>query len=207
MDKEALWREIVKSIRECRACPLHKYRTYPVPGEGPLNAMVMLIGEAPGRKEDETGRPFVGAAGKLLDELLLNAGLERSRVFITNVVKCRPPNNRDPTEEEIRACSVHTNRIIELVNPEIIVTLGNHSGRYIMEFLAGKKWVGVTRNRGNVYSLEILGRRREVLPTYHPAAALYNPRLKEELVKDFTRLKDLIDRENHKVKRTLLDYM
>ncbi len=207
--KEDLWRKIVLSIRNCSLCPLHKTRTHPVPGEGSLNAKVMFIGEAPGRKEDETGRPFVGAAGKLLDELLGIAGLRREEVFITNVVKCRPPNNRDPSDQEVMACSPHTEKIIQLVNPEIIVTLGNHSGRYIIELVGGMEWGGVSRSRGRIYRLKILGRFRDVLPTYHPAAALYNPKLKVKLEEDFKRLRKLItaQEELNMKPKNLLDFL
>jgi len=208
MDKEEEWAGIVKSIRNCKACPLYKFRKNPVPGEGSLNATVMLIGEAPGRREDETGRPFVGAAGKYLNELLSKAGLSREEVFITNVVKCRPPNNRDPEPEEILKCSQHTDRIIRLVSPKVIVTLGNHSGKYIIEYLGGRKWHGVTRARGRVYDLMILGLRVRVIPTYHPAAALYNPRLKSTIEQDFIRLgKELLFLKSGGRERTLLDYL
>ncbi|HDD26161.1 MAG TPA: uracil-DNA glycosylase, partial [Acidilobales archaeon] len=115
--KHEVWIRIVNDIRNCRLCPLHSYRRNPVPGEGSLDTDVVFLGEAPGRKEDETGRPFVGAAGQLLNKLISDIGLDRSKVFITNVVKCRPPNNRDPKDEEIRACSVHTNAILSLIKP------------------------------------------------------------------------------------------
>ena len=210
MGKEEEWTNIIESIKVCRACPLYKFRRNPVPGEGSLNATVMLIGEAPGRREDETGRPFVGAAGKYLDELLSKAGLKREDVFITNVVKCRPPNNRDPKPEEILKCSGHTNRIIKLISPKIIVTLGNHSGKYIIEFLGRGRWYGVTRARGVVHELVILNLHVKVLPTYHPAAALYNPKLKDLLEKDFIRLGKVVTSINSGSKskgRTLLDYL
>ncbi|MCD6324393.1 MAG: uracil-DNA glycosylase [Desulfurococcales archaeon] len=208
-EKEREWGKIVLSIKNCTACPLHKTRTHPVPGEGSLNAKVMFIGEAPGRREDETGRPFVGAAGKLLHELLSLAGLRREEVFITNVVKCRPPNNRDPTEEEVEACSKHTKKIIKLVDPEIIVTLGNHSGRYIVEVVGGGEWRGVTRSRGRPLELRIFGAVRKVLPTYHPAAALYNPRLRAKLEEDFRMLKKLITPQEKLSgkRRNLLDFL
>ncbi len=168
---------------------LRKSRTKPVPGEGDLNADILFIGEAPGRQEDLSGRPFVGQAGKLLEALLKSIGLKREEVFITNVVKCRPPNNRDPREDEIRACSTHTQAIIELVKPKIIVTLGNHSGRYVFSMLGGREWRGVSRMRGRVYELELkdLGKVM-VIPTYHPAAALYNPKIRPALERDFSLL-------------------
>ncbi len=209
MDKSSEWLNIVEAVKECKECPLHKFRKNPVPGEGSLNAEVMLIGEAPGRREDETGRPFVGAAGKYLNELLSKAGLKREDVFITNVVKCRPPNNRDPKPEEIMKCSRHTNRIIKLISPKVIVTLGNHSGRYVIEYLGGGRWYGVTRARGKVHDLMVLGLRVKVLPTYHPAAALYNPKLKGNLEMEYVRLGEQVTSVNSGRRskgRTLLDY-
>ncbi len=213
MGKDAEWREIVRAIEECRACPLHRFRRNPVPGEGSLNAQVLFLGEAPGRREDETGRPFVGAAGKLLDELLEEIGLRRGDVFITNVVKCRPPNNRDPKPVEVEACSIHTLRILRLISPAVVVTLGNHSGRFVYEELMGRSWRGVTRERGRVHDLLLEGRKVKVLSTYHPAAALYNPKLKDRLEEDFSTIRKLLNelsppRQNINGKRvTILDYI
>jgi len=158
LDKNAVWSELVLEISNCRRCRLSESRTRAVPGEGSLNAKVMFIGEAPGRSEDEAGRPFVGAAGKLLNELLSSNGMRREEVFITNVVKCRPPENRDPLEDEILSCSHFTNSIIQLIQPSIIVTLGNHAGRYVIEFLGGSRWYGVSRMRGNVYKITLFGK-------------------------------------------------
>jgi len=210
-----LWNTIVESIRSCDKCVLHKSRTKPVPGEGSLNAEVLFIGEAPGRQEDLSGRPFVGQAGKLLEALLKSIGLKREEVFITNVVKCRPPNNRDPREEEVKACSTHTQAIIELVKPKIIVTLGNHSGRYVFSMLGGREWRGVSRMRGKIYELKLKGLGKVlVIPTYHPAAALYNPKVKPALEKDFglvaEALKSLTEVEEGTTggkPRSLLDFL
>lgn len=185
-DKESSWLKIVEQIKTCTLCPLHKYRRNPVPGEGSLNAEIFFLGEAPGRREDEMGRPFVGAAGQLLNKLLEDINIKRSEVFITNVVKCRPPNNRDPKDDEIRACSVYTDSLISLIRPKVIVTLGNHAGRYIFEFLGNRRWLGISKIRGKVYEVNLrLDLRVKVIPTYHPAAALYNPQLREALESDF----------------------
>src|SRR5205823_12134742 len=119
--------ELARGIRVCPACDLSQTRTHAVPGEGPADAKIFFIGEGPGYYEDKSGRPFVGAAGKFLDELLALAGLRRSDVFITNVVKCRPPNNRDPLQQEIDACHGWLDQQLEAVNPRIVVTLGRHS--------------------------------------------------------------------------------
>lgn len=127
-----LLRELEEEIRRCTKCPLHRHRAKAVPGEGDPNAKVFFIGEAPGRNEDLEGRPFVGAAGKLLNRLLELAGLSRSAVFITNVVKCRPPGNRDPRPEEIEACAPYLDRQLAAVRPDIVVTLGRHSTAYLL---------------------------------------------------------------------------
>ncbi len=141
----------------------------------------MLIGEGPGKNEDEQGRPFVGRAGELLTELLRNIGLSRERVFITNVVKCRPPNNRDPKKEEIKKCQPYLNRQIEAIQPEVIGTLGNHA----TETLIGEK--GISKIHGKEFDYE----GRILIPLYHPAAGLYNPNLKPTMEKDFNKLKDI----------------
>lgn len=213
MDKNAVWSELVLEISNCRRCRLSESRTRTVPGEGSLNAKVMFIGEAPGRSEDEAGRPFVGAAGKLLNELLSSNGMRREEVFITNVVKCRPPENRDPLEDEILSCSHFTNSIIQLIQPSIIVTLGNHAGRYVIEFLGGSRWYGVSRMRGNVYKITLFGKETLVIPTYHPAAALYNPAPRKALEEDFklvtSKYRELTQNEvkAKERRRTLLDFM
>ncbi len=203
------WLKIQKEIKECQACRLHTYRKNAVPGEGNLSADVLLLGEAPGRREDELGRPFVGVAGKLLDNLLSSINLSRSDVFITNVVKCRPPNNRDPKEDEIIACSKHTVNILRLVRPKVIVTLGNYAGKFIFEYLTKRKWLGISKNRGKIYKLNIehLGAVL-VIPTYHPAAALYNPKLRGYLDNDFKLILNAIKSSKELRKgTTLLDFM
>lgn len=173
-------------VEACTRCPLHLSRSRAVPGEGNPNAEVMLIGEAPGRVEDETGRPFVGAAGKLLDNLLKDINVDRSSLFITNVVKCRPPNNRDPTDDEINACKPYLIRQIMAIKPKKIITLGRHSTRVILG-LGGFNVNEVSRVRGKVFKVSIMGINVEVYPTYHPAAALYNPSIKGVLREDLAR--------------------
>lgn len=184
-----MWGEIRAEISVCVKCSLSRSRTRVVPGEGNLFSNVMLLGEAPGRNEDEEGRPFVGAAGRLLDKLIEGAGFKREDLFITNVVKCRPPNNREPKLDELVTCSYFTDRIIAIVDPRTIVALGNYAGYYLFELKGGTKWAGVTKTRGRVYRLPILGAQRAVIPTYHPAAALYNPQLYEAIRADFELLK------------------
>jgi len=193
MSKQDLMERVVADIEACRRCELWRNRGKAVPGEGNLDAAIMFIGEAPGYWENVKGRPFVGAAGKLLDETLGGIGLSRSGVYIANVLKDRPPENRDPQPEEIQACTPYLNRQIEIIKPKVIVTLGRHSTAYILA-KAGIGAVGVTRVRGKVYEAELLGLKARVIPTYHPAAALYYPKYKDMLEKDFQVLKGELEK-------------
>ncbi len=171
-------------ILSCTKCELHKGRKNAVPGEGPFEAKVILVGEGPGEKEDEDGRPFVGAAGKLLTELLESIGLDRSQVFITNIVKCRPPNNRAPRQGEIEACNPYLEAQIRLITPRIICPMGTPAIKTLMgpSYAAGKVHGKIFRKDESL-----------LLPLFHPAAALYDPGLREVLLADFRVLKDLLD--------------
>ncbi len=210
------WDELEEAIKSCTKCPLHKSRKNAVPGEGPKDAKVMLIGEAPGATEDELGRPFVGAAGRLLTMVLESVGLPRSTVYITNVVKCRPPGNREPREEEIEACSPYLESQIALLKPRVIVTLGNVAGKWVFT-KGGLRWGGVTKMRGRVYKVRMLGMEITVVPTIHPAAALYNPSMRNALVEDLKLVKELAESEQRTLAsessvaprgpRTLFDYL
>ena len=173
----------------CERCALAGGRTHVVFGAGDPDAELMLVGEAPGFHEDRQGVPFVGQAGLLLDSLLGGIGLERSDVYVANVVKCRPPGNRDPSSEEIAACEPHLFRQIELVQPRVVATLGN----FATKLLSGKPH-GITRVRGQEQDVT-LGTSRVVLyPLYHPAAALYTPSMLTVLEQDFSRLPELLGR-------------
>jgi len=175
--------ELVNQIKTCTKCRLCEKRTNVVPGEGSYSADIMFIGEGPGKDEDAQGRPFVGAAGKLLTQLIESIGLTRDQVFIANVVKCRPPNNRDPEPDEIATCYPYLNKQIELIKPKLIVTLGRHSmGR----FLPGLK---ISEVHGQPKRANGVWQSRQVyLPLYHPAVALYDPNKKEVLFKDFKKI-------------------
>lgn len=173
---------IATEIRTCTRCKLHRGRTHAVPGTGPADAQVFFVGEGPGAQEDQQGRPFVGRSGQYLDELLASIGFDRERVFITNVVKCRPPGNRNPHVGEIQACEGYLERQLELIQPALVVTLG----RFAM---------------GHFFSdgpiSEIHGRPRDidgtvVLPLYHPAAALYRGSLRPVVEDDFQRIPELL---------------
>lgn len=190
-DKGELLAELAREISRCKKCPLWRTRRNPVPGEGNPDARLMFVGEAPGETEDATGRPFVGRAGKLLDRLIRGMGLRREEVYIANVLKCRPPGNRDPTEEEIENCLPFLVRQIKLIRPRIIVTLGRYSAAVISR-LAGIRFRGITRERGVPRRISLLGMEVIFLPTYHPAAALYKPPLLESLQKDFRTLAEVI---------------
>ena len=202
------YEEIVAEIKSCTKCPLHHSRKNAVPGEGPLTARIMVIGEAPGRREDEMGRPFVGQAGKLLDELLGKAGLKRSNVYITNIVKCRPPGNRDPRQEEIRACTPYLIRQIRLIKPEFIIMVGRIAGQTLYS-LSGLSWKGIKAARRKVVIVRVGELRVKAVATYHPAAALYNANLLKEIEEDFSWIGEVIGREQGEGKRrtTLEDFL
>ncbi len=174
-------------IEACTGCPLHESRTKAVPGEGDPHADLMFVGEAPGYHEDQQGRPFVGQAGKLLDRLLASIGLTRDQVFIANVLKSRPPNNRDPQPDEIAACTPYLWRQIELIRPKVVCTLGNHATK----LLTGSQR-GITKVHGVPQATEINGVRLYLYPIFHPAAALYTPSMLTVLGQDFARLPQLL---------------
>ncbi len=175
--------EIREEVSQCKACSLCEGRTNIVFGEGDPHARVMIIGEAPGKNEDLQGKPFVGAAGKLLDELLAVANLTREEVFIANVLKCRPPSNRNPKPEEIQACANYLREQTQSINPKVIVTLGNFATQFIL-----RTGVGITNLRGTVQRAG----RFLVLPVFHPAAAIYDRSKKDVLLTDFAQVGSLV---------------
>ena len=177
-------------VAGCTRCPLHATRTQVVFGSGSPNADLMFVGEAPGFHEDKQGVPFVGAAGQLLGKLLAGIGLSRDDVFVANVLKCRPPGNRDPQPDEIEACESHLFRQIELIEPRVIATLGN----FATKLLSGKP-LGITRVHGQEQEVTLGGSRVTLYPLFHPAAALYPPRMLDVLEADFRRLPELLARE------------
>ena len=179
---------VASEVVVCTKCPLWRSRRKAVPGVGSPGSRIMLIGEAPGSSEDARGEPFVGAAGKFLDELLSQIGFSRERVFITNVVKCRPPGNREPKPLEIETCTPYLNRQITIIRPHFIVTLGSHSTSYVFS-KAALPFPSITRVRGRLYGAAMLGLQLKIFPTFHPASALYNPEYKEALEHDFQLLR------------------
>ena len=178
-------------VSACTRCRLAEGRTQVVFGVGDPNADLMFVGEAPGFHEDKQGFPFVGQAGKLLDKLLAGIGLERGDVYIANVLKCRPPGNRDPQPDEIEACEGHLFRQVALIEPKVVATLGN----FATKLLSGKQ-LGITRVHGQEQEVTLGGRSVLLYPIYHPAAALYTPAMLNVLEEDFRRLPELIGRVN-----------
>jgi len=179
-------KEIRDEVIGCQKCPLYKTRTYPVIGEGSHQAKIIFVGEAPGAQEDKTGRPFCGAAGKVLDETLGAVGIKKEEVYICNLLKCRPPQNRDPQKEEIDACVSYLERQIELINPKVVCPLGRHSMKLLMEKFGLKDAVEpISKIHGKVFESNTLFGSIKVIPFYHPAVATYNPNMKEVLKKDF----------------------
>ena len=183
MTAEETLAKIAREVAVCTKCELHRSRKKAVPGEGPPQAEIMFIGEGPGFHENEQGRPFVGASGKFLDELLAQAGVTRADVWITNVVKCRPPNNRDPLPDEIDTCtSNYLDHQIEIVSPSIIVTLGRFS---MSKFFKGAK---ISQIHGQMHKVG----DRFVIAMFHPAAALHQAALKPAILADFAKLPELL---------------
>ena len=179
--------EVARLITICTDCSLHQGRTNAVPGEGAQDAEIMLIGEGPGFHEDRLGRPFVGPAGKFLEELLASIGLDRKQVFIANMVKCRPPQNRDPLPDELAACSKYLERQIELVDPLLIVTLGRFS---LVRFFPGES---ISQARGRVRQKN----GRFIYPIMHPAAALHRQEHRATITEDFRAIPGVLERLRH----------
>jgi DNA polymerase len=180
--KEVL-QAVAAEVAVCEDCKLHLSRKNAVPGEGPANADLMFIGEGPGFHENEQGRPFVGAAGRFLEELLEGIDMSREQVFIGNVVKCRPPGNRDPEPQEIEACSKYLERQIEAIDPKVIITLGRFS---MAHYFPNAR---ISRIHGQPAEVE----GRLIVPMYHPAAALHQPSLRQTVQEDFAKLPALIE--------------
>jgi uracil-DNA glycosylase family 4 len=177
--------ELREHIGDCHRCPLGDTRTTLVFGVGDPHAELMFVGEAPGKNEDLQGEPFVGAAGKLLDELLASIGLVRSQVYIANILKCRPPGNRDPQPTEIETCTPFLSEQIRLIQPKVVATLGKFATQYVLSTDRG-----ITRLRGKLYRVG----GRQIVPIFHPAAALYDSGKRDVLFDDFQRLRAVVER-------------
>lgn len=188
MTKKELLEAIASEVITCTKCQLWKSRKNAVPGEGNPESYIMFVGEAPGYWEDTKGRPFVGDAGKFLDLLISEIGFARKEVFICNVLKCRPPKNREPAPHEIEACTPYLDRQICVVQPKFIVTLGNHSTSYILS-KADIIFSSISQVHGKFYETTILNINLTIFPTFHPAAALYSAKYKEQIISDFKLLR------------------
>ena len=194
-NRTELLRKIKDEIVEGKHLPLYKERVknkvFPVIGEGSHNARIMFVGEAPGKNEAETGRPFCGASGRILDELLEGVGIPRKDVYVTNIVKDRPPQNRDPLPDEIGAYAPYLDRQIEIIRPQVIATLGRFSMAYIMNRLGlSSQLESISRMHGRTFEAKTNYGTIKIIPLYHPAVAVYNNNMKEELLKDFEILKN-----------------
>jgi uracil-DNA glycosylase len=190
LNRRAALAAYAEATAACERCRLAQGRTQVVFGVGDANADLMFVGEAPGFHEDQQGHPFVGQAGKLLDKLLAGIGLSRESVYIANVIKCRPPGNRDPQPDEIEACEGHLFRQLELIEPKLVATLGN----FATKLLSGKPH-GITRVHGRPQETTVGGRPITLYPLYHPAAALYTPAMLRTLEDDFRRIPELLAEE------------
>ncbi len=180
--------ELVRKIETCTLCGLHRSRKNAVPGEGPLDAKVMFCGEAPGFNEDLQAKPFVGSAGKFLNELLQIAGLRREGVYITNVIKCRPPQNRDPADDEIETCTTnYLQKQVTMMKPKLVVALGRIAARVLLG-----RHVVMGREHGTLLDCTYAGATFKLFLTYHPAAALYGAETKSKLQVDFRKLESIL---------------
>jgi DNA polymerase len=190
LSRESLLEKLRKEVEYCRRCVLWRARNKPVFGEGPADAEVMIVGLGPGRQEDLQGRPFVGAAGKFLDQLLAEAGLNRSQIYITNVVKCFLPENR-ATEDQVKSCTPYLDQQIEIIQPRLVIALGNVAACYLL----GKfdlRCESMERIHGKIHEVSSLTLRLRIVPMYHPASALRNPGLRSKLVEDWRELGKVI---------------
>ena len=173
MDKKDLIREVAEEVKDCTKCPLHKSRGNVVPGEGNPNSRIMFIGEGPGADEDQQGRPFVGRSGKLLTKIIESVGFKREDIFITNVVKCRPPENRNPSEEEMESCNCYLMSQIAIIKPKIIVTVGSVPTKWLLKEKVAK--IGISKLRGNFFEFKGI----KLFPIFHPSYLLRNSSLEE----------------------------
>lgn len=197
VDRSAELKKIKDEVLALTTSPLYEYRVsndyFPVIGEGNHSAKIMFVGEAPGENEAKTGRPFCGRAGKVLDDLLSSVGIDRKDVYVTNIVKDRPPGNRDPLPDEIALYAPFLDRQIKIIQPEVIATLGRFSMQYVMNrYGLELELDGISKIHGQVFETEIEGKKVKVVPLYHPAAAIYNQHLLDTLREDFKVLTKLL---------------
>ena len=194
--KKKLMDNLARRADDCRKCPLSSSRRRVVVGEGSIDAFIMFVGEAPGYNEDLKGRPFVGAAGRILDQLIGELGLKREEVYIGNIIKCRPPGNRDPRKGEIEACSSYLDEQLEIIRPRVIAPLGRFSLRYIMKKF-GLRPEPISKVHGRPLDASAPHGPIVVFPLYHPAAALYRRGMEENLIEDMRRLREVLSQRGY----------
>ncbi|MBU1177511.1 uracil-DNA glycosylase [Patescibacteria group bacterium] len=188
--KDELLKKIKDEVIGCKKCSLSKTRTLPVIGQGDHKAKIMFVGEAPGANEDKTGVPFCGQSGNILTELLNSIGLQRENVYICNILKCRPPENRNPQANEIEACISYLEKQIEVIKPKIIGALGNYAVSHILKkYNLDDQIQGISKMRGKIFKVKVSFGEIKIIPLYHPAVAAYNANMKDILKEDFKILK------------------
>jgi len=189
MSKKDAINHIANLINKCKKCKLHLNRNNPVVGEGNSNASIIFIGEAPGKNEDNFGRPFIGRAGKILDEMLDYIGLKRNDVYMSNIIKCRPPKNRNPLKIEIEKCSEYLDKQLEIIRPKVIVPLGRYAISYIFNKfnLSSEK---VSSIHGKIFSINSSFGKIKIIPIYHPAVVIYNKNIRYILLNDFKKIEE-----------------
>ncbi len=191
-DKEAILKKVKEDVVECKKCPLYKTRNLPVVGQGSHDTDIVFVGEAPGAQEDKTGIPFCGKAGQFLDELLNSAGIKRKEVYICNLLKCRPPDNRDPNSEELEACTPYLEKQIEAIKPRVLSPLGRHAMNFLMKKYNLDDQIDlISKIHGKVFNIKTVFRDLKLVPLYHPAVAIYNANMKDVLIDDFKILKQI----------------
>lgn len=191
MEKSFQMEMLTKEIANCKQCELWRTRTHPVVGEGCLTAKLFFIGEAPGFHEDKQGCPFVGRAGGILDDLIESVGLKRDEVYIANILKCRPPNNRNPLTSEIQACSGFLKKQLQLIDPSVIIPLGSFATEYVFTTF-NLPFTKISKLHGKMFNTKTLYTTRTILPMYHPAVATYNPNNKKILLQDIKNVQPFI---------------
>ena len=193
MSKKQEMKNVADLVKNCKKCDLWKTRTKPVVGEGSEDANIIFIGEAPGYNEDRQGLPFVGKAGGILDQSLDSIGLQRQDVYIANILKCRPPKNRNPLKSEVDICTGYLNKQIELIQPEVIIPLGNFATSYIFEKF-GLKYDKISNVHGRIFQVSTIFGNIKIIPMYHPAVATYNPNTKDILIEDFKSIQTTLEK-------------
>ena len=190
VQKDQKLKKTKEKVINCKKCSLCKTRKLPVIGQGNHDTNILFIGEAPGKNEDETGTPFCGRSGKMLDELLETVGLKRENVYICNILKCRPPKNRDPKPEEIKKCTPFLEEQIKIIKPSVICSLGRFAMTFLMDKYGLKTEVkSISKDHGNEYNIKVFSKKTVFIPLYHPAVAIYNSNMKDILKNDFKLLK------------------